>query len=147
MPWGFLCRLSTKNHIIGRLNKPLGARARTLFWLNKPNPAIASREHRGTGRRQRRRPLQETYGSGCGDRYIKRGRLREQPLQKVGGRYRRPLQEAGGGDVSGRYRKRAAVTDGRYRKRPLQAVVTGSGWRRCQRPLHKQCPEAGCLTL
>jgi hypothetical protein len=41
------------------------------------------------------------------------------------GRYRRP--KAGGGDVSGRYRKRAVVTGGRYRKRPLQAAVTGSG--------------------
>jgi hypothetical protein len=41
----------------------------------------------------------------------------------------------GGGDVSGRYRKRAAVTGGRYRKRPLQAAVTGSG--RYRRPLQE----------
>jgi hypothetical protein len=52
------------------------------------------------------------------------------------GRWRcqRPLQEA-------------AVTGGRYRKRPLQAAVTGSGRRRWLRSLHKQCPEAGCLNI
>jgi hypothetical protein len=45
--------------------------------------------------------------------------------QRAGGRYRRPLQKAGGGDVSGR-----------YRKRPLQEAVVGSG--RCRRPLQEE---------
>jgi hypothetical protein len=54
-----------------------------------------------------------TNGSGGSDRYIKRGRLGE-----------RPLQEKGGGYDGGRYRGRAAVVviGGRYRKRA--AVVT-----------------------
>jgi hypothetical protein len=43
-----------------------------------------------------------------------------------GGRYRRPLQKAGGGDVSGR-----------YRKRPLQEAVTGSGRCSYRRPLQE----------
>jgi hypothetical protein len=41
----------------------------------------------------------------------------------------------GGCDVSGRYRKRAAVIGDRYRKRPLQTTVTGSG--RYRRPLQE----------
>ena len=55
--------------------------------------------------------IQNTNGSGGGDRYIKRGRLRERPLQEKGGgdvgRHRRPLQEAGGGRDGGRYTNNA----------------------------------------
>jgi hypothetical protein len=127
-----------------------------------PAGAVAPRGQIGNGRRQRRRPQQNTNGSGGGDRHD-RGRLRE-----------RPLQEESGGDDGGRYRgrpsqatvterererrrcqrplQRAAVTGGRYRKRAaaMSAAVTGgryctgSGRRRWQRPLHEQCPEVGC---
>jgi hypothetical protein len=100
----------------------------------------------GNERQRRRRPLHKAGAA-------KRAAVTEsgRPLQATvtgSGRYRRPLQKAGGGDVSGRHRKRAAVAGDRHRKRtkrPLQAAVTGSGRRRCQQPLHEQCPEAGCL--
>jgi hypothetical protein len=100
-----------------------------------PTGAVAPREHRGNGRRQRRRQLQETNGSGAGDRYTKRGRLRERPSQKAGGRYRRPLQEAT--VAGGRYRKRAAAMSAAVTEsgRPLQAAVAGSG--RYRRPLQE----------
>jgi hypothetical protein len=41
----------------------------------------------------------------------------------------------------------AAVTGSGRHRRPLQAAVTGGGRRRWQRPLHEQCPEAGCLNI
>ena len=52
----------------------------------------------------------------------------------------RPLQEAATG--SGR-RRPLQKADGRYRKRPLKAAVTGSRRPLKWRPLHKQCPDAG----
>ena len=114
--------------------------------IRGPTGAVAPRGHRENGRRQRRRPLQNTIGSGGGDRCIKRGAAKRaavtgsgrplqaavtesgRPLQAAVTESGRPLQaavtEKGGGYFGGRYRKRAAVTGGRYRK---------------------QCPEAGCL--
>jgi hypothetical protein len=70
---------------------------------------------RGNGRRQGRRPLQNTSGSGGGGRYTKRGAAKKaagtgsgrrrcrRPSRKAGGRYRRPLHEVGGGRDGGRY--------------------------------------------
>jgi hypothetical protein len=98
-----------------------------------PTGAVAPRRQRGNGRRQRRRPLQNTNGSRGGDRYIKRGRLGE-----------RPLQEKGGGDDGGRYRERAAVIGGRHRKRAaaMSAAVTGGG--RYRKPLPEAAVTGGC---
>jgi hypothetical protein len=94
-------------------------------------------------------------------RYIKRGAARRAAVTgkraaamtaAVTGYRGRPLQAAV--TESGRWRWRCqrplqetTVTGGRHRKRPVpvQPAVTGSGIRRWQRPLHKQCPEAGCL--
>ena len=101
-----------------------------------PTGAVAPRGQRGNGRRQRRRPLQNTNGSGGGDRYIKRGAARRAAVTRKGRRYRERAAVIGG-----RYRKRAAamsaaVTEsGRYRKRPLQEAVIGSG--RYRRPLQE----------
>ena len=96
-----------------------------------------------------------------GDRYIKRGAARRAAVTgkraaamtaAVTGYRGRPLQAAV--TESGRWRWRCqrplqetTVTGGRHRKRPVpvQPAVTGSGIRRWQRPLHTQCPEAGCL--
>ena len=76
--------------------------------------AVVPRGHRGNGRRERRRPSQNTNGSGGGDRHTKRGaakraavagrgwrRCRRPSQKKAGGRCRRPLQGAGGGRDDG----------------------------------------------
>jgi hypothetical protein len=89
--------------------------------------AVAPGGQRGKGRRQRPRPLQNTHSSRGGGRYIKRGAAERAAVTESGRRrFQRPLQEA-------------AVTGGRY--------GTGSGRRPRRRPLHKQCHEAGCLSI
>ena len=55
-------------------------------------------------------------------------------MHRAGWLRERPSQEESGGDVGGRCR---------HRKRPLQAAVTESGWRRCQRPLQEAAVTGG----
>jgi hypothetical protein len=91
-----------------------------------PTGAVAPRGQRGNERRQRRRPLQNTNGSG-GER------RRAAAVTQSGGRLgERPLQEKGGGCDGGRYREWATVVGGRHRKRAaaIPAAVTGG---RCRR--------------
>jgi hypothetical protein len=110
--------------------------------MRGPTGAVAPRGQRGNGQRQRRRPLQNTNGSGGAGRYMKGGAAKRAAATERGRRRcRRPLQKEGGGDVGGRYRKRAAGTSPPisppFLPQGIGAVVTGTmPWGRMPQQLH-----------